>query len=420
MRALKAILIVALAIVVAGFVSLTIAVVAPKEETAQEQSELDPFYTPPNPLPSTTPGTIIRSEPVTYFEDALTNVKVVRTLSVSRDPAGAAQVTGGLLFIPTAPTTGERPVVAYAHGTSGFGDACAPSRNPDSPMNMPFIQTMADQGWVVTATDYVGLGTPGDPYYLIADSEVEDVVNSVRVAQAFPGSQAGSKYVVMGHSQGGHSAIWTGALSEKLAPELELLGVTVSAPAAELAPLLDQQWSTLIGWVIGPDVLVSWPLVYPEINPADVLTDNGLGEYRDIAYKCIEAAGLTAQIQTAFGEQMFAKNPLTAPGFGDALVEQTPKPLPASMPMLMTQAVGDGVVLPNTNAKLQVDWCKAGSNLRVNWLGQLATGALGPAETHANTLLAAWPLETDWIQERFAGKPQTPNCAFIPPVAPAK
>ncbi len=420
MRALKVILIVVLAIVVAGAVTLTIAVVAPKEESAQQQADLDPFYTPPSPLPSTKPGTIIRSEPVTYFEDALTDVKVYRTLSVSRIPSGEAAVTGGLLFIPTAPATGERPVVAYAHGTTGFGDACAPSRNPDQPVSVPFIQTMADLGWVVTATDYVGLGTPGDPYYLIGESEAEDVVNSVRVAQNFPGSQAGSKYVVMGQSQGGHSAIWTGALSEKLAPELELLGVTVTAPAVELASLLDQQWNTLIGWVIGPDVLVSWPLVYPEINPADVLTDNGQSEYRDIAYKCIEAAGLTAQIQTTFGKEMFSRSPIGAPGFAKALEEQTPKPLPPSIPMMLTQAIGDGVVLANTSAKLQVEWCEAGSNLQVNWLGQLATGSLAGPMTHNNTLLAGWPLETDWIQERFAGETQTPNCAFTPPVTPAK
>jgi alpha-beta hydrolase superfamily lysophospholipase len=420
MGILKAILIVILAIVVAGVVSLTIAVVAPKEETTQRQSELDLFYTPPNPLPSTKPGTIIRSEPVTYFEDALANVTVVRTLSVTRDPTGAPRATGGLLFIPTTPASGERPVVAYAHGTGGLGDACAPSRNPASPMNMPFIQTMADQGWVVTATDYVGLGTPGDPYYLIAASEAEDVVNSVRVAQAFPGSQAGSRYIVMGHSQGGHSAIWTGELSKKLAPELELLGVTVSAPSVELSPLLDQQWNQLIGWAIGPGVLVSWPLVYPKINPNDVLTENGQSEYRDIAYKCIGAAALTAEVQTTFGKEMFAKNPVTSPGFAEALAAQTPKPLPASMPMLMTQAIGDGVVLPNTNAKLQVEWCKAGSNLRVNWLGQLATGPLGSYQTHVNTQRASWPMETDWMQDRFAGKEQTPNCAFTPPVAPAK
>jgi hypothetical protein len=29
-------------------------------------------------------------------------------------------------------------------------------------------------------------------------------------------------------------------------------------------------------------------------------------------------------------------------------------------------------------------------------------------------------METDWMQDRFAGKEQTPNCAFTPPVAPAK
>ena len=306
MRALKAILIVVLAMAVAGVVVVGIAVVAPKAQSDQTQAELDPFYTPPNPLPSTDPGTIIRSEPVTYFEEALDGVSVYRTLSVSRAPGGAAQATGGLLFIPQKPTTQKRPVVAYAHGTLGLGDACAPSRNPSAPASMPFIQTMADQGWIVTATDYIGLGTPGEPYYLIGESEAEDVVNSVRVAQRFPGSEAGSRYVVMGHSQGGHSAIWTGELSKKLAPELELLGVTVSAPSAELKPLIDQQWNTVIGWVIGPDTLVSWPSVYPEIVPDDVLTDYGRGEYREIAYKCLEAAGLTAEIQTTFGREMFA------------------------------------------------------------------------------------------------------------------
>ena len=57
-------------------------------------------------------------------------------------------------------------------------------------------------------------------------------------------------------------------------------------------------------------------------------------------------------------------------------------------------------------------------NLQTNWLGQLATGSLASAQTHQNTLLAAWPMETDWIQARFCGKPAVSNCGFTPPVKP--
>ena len=54
-----------------------------------------------------------------------------------------------------------------------------------------------------------------------------------------------------------------------------------------------------------------------------------------------------------------------------AMREQTPKPLPASMPVLINQAMGDGVVLANTNSLTQQKWCAAGPICRptgwVSW-----------------------------------------------------
>jgi hypothetical protein len=55
-----------------------------------------------------------------------------------------------------------------------------------------WLDQMMALGWVVVSTDYVGLGTPGINNYLVAQDEARDVVNSVRAAQAFPGTDAGS------------------------------------------------------------------------------------------------------------------------------------------------------------------------------------------------------------------------------------
>lgn len=417
MRAGRVVLIVVAACVLSLFVVVVISLVSDSEQSSQEQSALDPFYTPPDPLIGK-PGDIIRSEPLDGF--AITGANGYRILYISQNPAGQLQASGGMVWIPTAPAQGKRDVVAYAHGTSGFGDACAPSRDPNTPTSQPFIQTLIDRGYVYTATDYVGLGTPGEPYYMIGRSEATDVVNSVRAAQRFAGANAGSRYAVMGHSQGGHSALWTGALSKQIAPELELVGVAASAPATQLVPLLEQQWNTMIGWAIGPEVAVSWPVVYPALSPVtDIMTSQGADNYQSMAYECLEVAGLQGYAEEAFGNQMFATSPAGDPDWRATMQAETPQPLPATMPVMITQAMQDGIVLANTNALTQQVWCQAGSNLEFNWLGQLATGPLASAQTHEDTLYAAWPMEIDWFQDRFAGRPAQPNCAFTPPVTPA-
>ena len=420
MRALKVIGIIALAVLVAAGVTLGAGYLSNKVNSDNLQAKLQPFYTPPDPLPAGKPGDIIRTEVWPEFTAALHDATVYRTLYITRTPNGNPAVSSGLLFVPTTPApAGKRPVVAYAHGTSGFGDACAPSRDPASIAAMPWVQTMMNNGWILTSTDYTGLGTPGNPYFLVGQSEAEDVVNSVRVARNFPGSDAGDRYTVMGHSQGGHAALWTGELSHQLAPELKLLGVTASAPAAELMPLLVQQWNQPISWALGPDVLVSWPLVYPNLDVDAVTTPRGRSDYEKTAYECVTTTIVTGQIDSAAGIMPFAKNPQTVPSWLPPIKEQTPRPLPATLPVQVTQGVADGIVLPNTNALLQKKWCAAGSNLQMNWLGQITDGPEAKAINHQDTVLVGWPMMTLWMQQRFQNLPAASNCTVTPPVPPA-
>ena len=78
----------------------------------------------------------------------------------------------GAIFIPggKAPP-GGRDVIAWAHPTSGVVEKCAPSLMPDTAGMIWGLPSMLAKGYVVVATDYPGLGTPGIHPYLIGVSE---------------------------------------------------------------------------------------------------------------------------------------------------------------------------------------------------------------------------------------------------------
>ena len=129
----------------------------------------------------------------------------------------------GAIFIPPGKApAGGRDVIAWAHPTSGVVEKCAPSLMPDTAGMIWGLQSMLAKGYVVVATDYPGLGTPGIHPYLIGESEGRAVLDSVRAARAMPQSGASNRFVVWGHSQGGHAALYTGELAKSYAPELEL------------------------------------------------------------------------------------------------------------------------------------------------------------------------------------------------------
>jgi len=377
-------------------------------ESNQRQNALDPFYAPPDPIP-VTGGTVIRTEPMDIDVPGGT---AQRILYVSERADGSPAVSGGMLFIPDAPAPeGGRPVVAWEHGTLGMGDACVPSRSANPMADMTtWIGPMMEQGWVVVATDYVGLGTPKPNQYLIAQSEVRDVVNAVRAARTIPEADAGDRYVTFGHSQGGHSSIWTGHLGPEYAPELQLLAVAAAAPALNLREIASAQWDTAVGWVIGSDLLESWPTFFAGLPVDSILTSAGRDADQRIAAECIKQGGLEALLREKFGQQLFSVDPITVAPWSDALQDQTPPPLPAAMPMFMAQGTADEVVLPWPNAMVQQEWCAAGSNLSVLWMGGV---------NHQDAANVSGPAAVQWLADRFADVPATPNCDFATPV-PAK
>lgn len=376
------------------------------------QQGLESFYTAPNPLPSSKPGDVIRTE-------AMNNVTVpgggtaYRMLYVTQLPNGTPAVSSGVVYVPTAPApAGGRNVVAWAHGTLGFGNDCTPSRNPSGPLNDTdnWLGSMMQRGWVVTATDYMGIGTAGTPYYLIGTSEAHDVINSVRAAKNMPITNAGSTYVVWGHSQGGHSALFTAQLAKSYAPELKLVGAAAAAPAAELNALFSQQYNQAVAWGIGPDAVVSWPQMYPSLPINSVLSSAAQGSYERLAYGCVMQELGTIELRDTLGQQFFSTNPITDVSWYAAAQEQTPEPNLAGVPIYVAQGLSDTVVLPNTTALLVQNACKAGTNISANWFGDIS---------HTQIAMTAGPIVTNWLADRFNNLPAVSNCNQPLPVSPA-
>jgi len=374
----------------------------------QAQDVIEPFYMPPNPLPDGKPGDIIRSEPLSI---QVPNGKAYRVLYLSELADRTRVATSGIVYVPnvTAPPEG-RTVVAWAHGTIGMGEACAPSRS-ENPLSaiQTWIGPMMQRGWVVAATDYYGLGTPGTEHYLIGSDEARDVINSVRAARQIKEAQAGNQFGLFGHSQGGHAVLFSASEAKSYAPELSLIAAAAVAPAAELTALIDEQYDSAAMWAIGPEINVAWPLVY-DIPTDGINTNAALNNYKRLAEKCINKIAIEVLIRNKIGQQYFISNPVKNREWYTALEKEIPPYPPSSLPVMIAQGLSDNVVLPNTTALYIKGACNSGSNLTTTWMGDVQ---------HIDAALIAGPFVTSWLDERFAGIPVTNTCNQPLPITPA-
>jgi hypothetical protein len=199
------------------------------------------FYATPTELSQLKPGAVIRTEPETSFLPTLDGFsKAYRVLYRSTGQLGKPVAVSGMVFVPKgrAPKGGW-PVVAWDHGTSGVGDQCNPSRWPDMydggqwDLYADQIDGLLKQGYVVTASDYEGLGTDGLHTYLLTDALGRATIDAVRAARAIVPA-ASARWAAIGHSEGGQAAIGAGELVSTYGKGLTYVGAVGYAPSQHL------------------------------------------------------------------------------------------------------------------------------------------------------------------------------------------
>jgi len=349
------------------------------------------------------PGSIIRVWPLVGGGPGAGDA--FRILYRSTGLNGQPIAVSGAIYIPAgAPPAGGRNVIAWAHPTTGVVEACAPSLMPDNAGMIWGLADMLAKGYVVVATDYPGLGTPGIHPYLIGVSEGRSVLDSVRAARALPRSGASNRFVVWGHSQGGHASLYTGELAASYAPELKLFGVAAAAPATYLVELFDADKSTSTGKELTAMTIYSWSKLYNK--PASSLVEPGaMGAFEAMAHDCIESVPEFKAITDAekpLQQQKFLKaDPTETEPWRGIMLRNTPGQAPAGAPVFIVQGTADTTVRPTITKQFGEHLCKQGT--RVSFMLMKGVSHTFAAKNSVRQALA-------WMGDRFRGLPAPSDC----------
>jgi uncharacterized membrane protein HdeD (DUF308 family)/acetyl esterase/lipase len=364
------------------------------------------FYTPPADVPSS-PGVLLRSEPYTTGIPA--DARAWRILYTTTRAAGVPAVASGVVVVPKATSASGRPVIAWAHGTTGFASKCAPSLLPSGLASglVPALDRVIENGWALVATDYVGLGTRGPHPYLIGDPEARSVLDSVRAARRLPGVKLQRRTVVWGHSQGGGAALWTGILAPTYAPDADVIGVAALSPATELPAIFDAVKNTLVGRIMGPYALAAYSAIYPDVRFDDYVRPTARVVARATSQRCLSKPEALVSVATnVANEPMFSRAPSSG-AFGRRLEENVPLH-PIAAPLLVAQGLSDTLVLPSAQRTYVDAMCAAGRQLEYR-----TYEGYGHVDVVAGPHSPLIPDLLRWTQERFAGKAPPEGCTTV-------
>lgn len=357
------------------------------------------FYTPPAPLPSGEPGTLIASEELTANVPA--GARAWRVMYLTTGLEGEPIAVTGIIAAPAAPTDELRPVIAWAHGTLGVQSACGTGHLPDPFVAIPEVARMMQEGYVLAATDYPGLGTPGVHPYLFGDVAAASVLDSVRAARQLD-TGAGDRYAVWGHSQGGHSTLWTAQKAAGYAPELELVGAAAIAPAADLQGILDASMETRFGAMLVSMALYSWSANFPGASLEAAVSPQSLEQVTRTARLCTTtpAALLLAARDLVPPSTFLPEDLSTIDGFDDFMEQNTPAGS-IDVPLFIAHGTADQIIPFEGSVNEAARRCAAGEDVEL---------ARYPAADHIQVLDYSSVGVIGWIEDRFAGRPASSNC----------
>lgn len=371
----------------------------------RETPTVTAFYRTPANVPAE-PGQLLRREDV-RFQGMPAGTNAQRILYTTTKVDGSVAVASAVVAWPKQRVASPRPVLAWTHGTTGVAEQCAPSLLTNSFVYSmpPAVEAIMKRGWVIVATDYIGLGTHGPHPYLIGVPEGRSELDAVRAARHLEGVDAGDKTVVWGHSQGGHAALWVGIEAARYAPDVSLSGVAALAPASDLAAMAPRLGNDPLSTIFKSFIITAYSNIYPDVSLDGYVRASARLIVRQTAQRCIVNPEILAVIGLKLSEESvfardFGSGPLAA-----RLAENVPDQR-TGIPTLIGQGLTDASVSPEVQRAFTERLCTAGQI--VDYRGYAGRDHMGVIAADS----PAVPDVMKWTEARFAKEPPGDTCSF--------
>lgn len=380
---------------------------------------LPAFYSWSGPLPAK-PGVMLRAAPAPATVSVPAAGRAERILYSSTDWLDAARIitVSGIVFFPKGkPPKGGWPVIAWAHGTTGVADVCAPSAMARSARDQAYLGAWLADGFAIVATDYQGLGTPGVHPYLQTRPEARSILDSVSAALRRYPHALSNRIIVMGQSQGSGAALAAARAAPTYAPELAIRGTVATgivahtnalngAPQAPTPPLYadpndsaDAAYEILyfLGTArsvdpvgVDPKIYIS-PAGWPLLEKAQTTCMTGLRAF-------------SAQLGLPVA-QLYSRPIDDLERRADALADFPDVRIPT--PVFTGTGLADADSQPVNQYNFISAMCAAGD--RVEW-------RYYPGETHGSAVMRSREHSVAFVRDALAGRP-TPNLcpSLVPP-----
>ena len=384
---------------------------APMAATSQpaplpDDGGVSDFYVWKDAVPKK-PGRLLRTEPLadkTPLANAARSERILYTSTDGIDGKSPVTVSGALYLPKGQAPKGGWPLMAWAHGTVGIADKCAPSWNGRSQRDVDYLNHWLSQGYAVVASDYQGLGVPGRHPYMASRPAAYSVLDSIRAVQK-GGFGLSKKVVLVGQSQGGGAAFATAGYAGKYAPELDIRGTVATgtpyfspeAQAANLALKPRDAVDPTFGYTLL--ILTLIEMTDPSFKITDYVTDTAMPTMRLGFSGCLGDISKGVMDNGLTYNNTFKKDAMAelVKSYG-LMGYSTLKP---KAPVFMGTGGKDRDVPQGMQQSLVKDACRAGA--RIEW-------RLYPELDHSGAVNGSRGDSTPFVKKAFAGERVAGNC----------
>jgi dienelactone hydrolase len=338
--------------------------------------------------------------------------------SVSGVDGGVREVSGAF-FVPSGtPPENGWPVISLAHGTTGIGHNCGPSRQPDLQGYGPMVESLLADKYAVALTDYEGLGESGSHPYLEPQTAAFNTIDAVRAMREISPTVS-ARWMAVGFSQGGQAVWAANELNSYYGNDLQLQGSVALAPAVNLTGTADLVWSgslTVAQRARFPEGIVGFGRYIPNLDE-DVFLHGSAKAFRERLSYC-ERNGSRKSTRSRYttlapipwqavvdrlrdANDVKPDSPEDVAKLRDALRRIALPQRPLDKPMLVITGEQDAVVL--------ADWVQS-SVSRSCALGGRIEYLQIPDAGHLDLIPKVAQTTQRWIADRFADKAAPSNC----------